>query len=71
MDKQKKMANDYNGIAGKVREELALDKLRCNEQLCIFAGTEYCVKESCDTCELLGCRCCAHIKECVSEGMLN
>lgn len=56
------MANDYNSIAGKVREELASDELRCNEQSCILAGTEYCVKESCDTCELSGCRGCAHLK---------
>ena len=60
MEEQKRMANDYNSIAGKVRE-----------QLCIFAGTEYCVKESCFTCELHGCRGCAHLKECASEGMLN
>lgn len=26
------MANHYDGIAGKVREELALDELCCNER---------------------------------------
>ena len=69
--KLKCMANHYDGIAEKIREELALDELRCNEQSCILAGTEYCVKESCGTCELNGCRDCAHLKECASEGMLN
>lgn len=39
------MENHYDGIAGKVREELALDELCCNEQSCILAGTEYCVKK--------------------------
>lgn len=68
--KLKDVANHYDCIAGKVREELALDELRCNEQSCILVGTEYCVKESCDTCELSGCRGCAHLKECASEGML-
>lgn len=68
---EKRMANHYYGIAGKVREELALDELRCNEQSCILAGTEYCVKESCGTCELNGCRGCRHLKECAREGMLN
>lgn len=28
MEEQKKMANDYDGIAGKVREELALDEVK-------------------------------------------
>lgn len=71
MEEQKRKANHYDGIAGKVREELALDELCCNEQLCIFAGTEYCVKQSCWTCELHGCRGCRHLKECASEGVLN
>ena len=28
MEEQKKMANDYNSIAGKVREELAFDEVK-------------------------------------------
>lgn len=43
----------------------------CDDFSCLFAGTEYCVKESCDTCELNGCRGCRHLKECASEGTLN
>lgn len=64
MEEQKKMANDYNSVAGKVREELALDELRCNEQLCIFAGTKLCVEESCNRCKLNNCRVCRHLFEC-------
>ena len=46
-------------------------ELICDDFSCLFAGTEYCVNESCGTCELNWCRGCRHLKECASEGMIN
>ena len=64
MEEQKKMAKDSNRVAGKGKEEFALDEFRCKEQLCIFAGTKLCVEESCNGCKLNHCRVCRHLFEC-------
>lgn len=69
----------FNFIKNKLKEIFYLDEpepidiekgCRGLESTCKFSGTEYCVKESCCTCELNGCRGCAHLKECIEEGLI-
>lgn len=47
------------------------ERYSCDDSLCKFAGTEYCIKESCGICKLHGCRGCKHFEECIKEGLLN
>lgn len=57
--------NKFNELRDKAK------KYSCDDFICKFAGTKYCVKESCNNCSLHGCRGCIHFEECAEEGVLN
>lgn len=59
----------FNRIDELLRQEA--ERYSCDDSLCKFAGTEYCINESCGTCKLHGCRGCKHFEECIKEGLLN
>lgn len=41
----------------------------CDQFLCKFVGSKYCVASSCKRCKLSNCRGCKHLKECIEELM--
>lgn len=41
----------------------------CDDFLCKFAGTEYCIMENCKQCKLNNCRGCNYLNECMDELM--
>lgn len=46
----------FNKIDELREEAMEAEKYSCDDSLCKFAGTEYCIKESCGICKLHGCR---------------
>lgn len=50
-------------IVDKLNDEATnSEKYYCNDFICKFAGTGYCIKDSCNNCRLHGCRGCNHLK---------
>lgn len=59
-------------IVDKLNDEATnSEKYYCNDFICKFAGTGYCIKDSCNNCRLHDCRGCNHFEECIEEGLLN
>ena len=61
----------FNKIDELREEAMEAERYSCDDSLCKFAGTEYCIKKSCGICKLHGCRGCEHLEECIKEGLLN
>lgn len=57
----------FNKIDELRDEAIEANKYSCDDFTCKFAGTACCVKESCNTCDLNGCRGCVHFEECIEE----
>ena len=65
----------YEAEHKQTNEDLeSFDKLiknGCDQFLCKFVCSKYCVASSCKRCKLCNCRGCKHLKECIEELMEN